>query len=347
MRSKRGGRARGECDPIAGIRATPVTVPLEAPLLHSNGAHWALRAHAGRGGDRRRLPGAGEFGGAARPRRGGRGLLAYLKGHDVFRLERCASRSAIHRQPVQQPHPAARGDRVRVPGHHRQKLGVPVSESSAGACATPSTSRATCSSATRTRAPTGRGPHASAAGRARTRAAGAARLPSHKLRAASTRPGTSASATWRWPPRCPASACATTPTARCPGDAIEFGRAIEHLNNDYFRIRSGACPSSPGCASSCGSHGDQHRVVGFEQLAANVAQRAVDVILLDTTFWEHPAVPEGGRVCETFVWAWRCTRRGAGVQLATMLHMGPWFEPRVCGRRALSPLVDDVIVGER
>ena len=25
---------------IAAIRATPATVPLEAPLLHSNGAHW-------------------------------------------------------------------------------------------------------------------------------------------------------------------------------------------------------------------------------------------------------------------------------------------------------------------
>ena len=25
---------------IAAIRATPVTVPLTAPLLHSNGAHW-------------------------------------------------------------------------------------------------------------------------------------------------------------------------------------------------------------------------------------------------------------------------------------------------------------------
>ena len=25
---------------ITHIRATPVTVPLQAPLLHSNGAHW-------------------------------------------------------------------------------------------------------------------------------------------------------------------------------------------------------------------------------------------------------------------------------------------------------------------
>ena len=25
---------------IARIRATPVTVPLEAPIRHSNGAHW-------------------------------------------------------------------------------------------------------------------------------------------------------------------------------------------------------------------------------------------------------------------------------------------------------------------
>jgi hypothetical protein len=27
---------------ITSIRATPVTVPLEALLLHSNGAHWDL-----------------------------------------------------------------------------------------------------------------------------------------------------------------------------------------------------------------------------------------------------------------------------------------------------------------
>src|SRR4029079_8399111 len=74
---------------IRAIRATPVTVPLEAPLLHSNGAHWGrfvrtivevetadgflgLGGLGGRGGDATRDVA---------------GLESYLKGHDVFALE--------------------------------------------------------------------------------------------------------------------------------------------------------------------------------------------------------------------------------------------------------------------
>ena len=42
-------------------------------------------------------------------------------------------------------------------------------------------------------------------------------------------------------------------------------------------------------------------VVNFEQLAANILDTAVDVILLDTTFWGgiRPCVKAAG-VCETF-----------------------------------------------
>src|SRR5688500_13323553 len=74
---------------IAAIRATPVTVPLEAPLLHSNGAHWGrfvrtvIEVETADG-----YVGLGEMGG------GGEavgqafvGLLPYLRGHDVFSLE--------------------------------------------------------------------------------------------------------------------------------------------------------------------------------------------------------------------------------------------------------------------
>jgi glucarate dehydratase len=65
-------------------------------------------------------------------------------------------------------------------------------------------------------------------------------------------------------------------------------------------------------------------VVNFEQLAANVATRAVDVILLDTTFWGgiRPCVKAAG-VCETLGLQVAVHSSGElGVQLATMLHLG-------------------------
>src|SRR5437588_4877149 len=80
---------------IATIRATPVTVPLEAPLLHSNGAHWGrfvrtiveVETHDG-------YVGLGEMGGGGEDAtRAFSALESYLRGHDVFRLE--AMRFAI------------------------------------------------------------------------------------------------------------------------------------------------------------------------------------------------------------------------------------------------------------
>ncbi len=65
-------------------------------------------------------------------------------------------------------------------------------------------------------------------------------------------------------------------------------------------------------------------VVGFEQLAANVLNTAVDVILLDTTFWGgiRQCVKAAG-VCETFQLGVAVHSSGElGIQLATMLHLG-------------------------
>ncbi|NLD69807.1 MAG: mandelate racemase, partial [Limnobacter sp.] len=74
---------------IAAIRATPVTVPLEAPLLHSNGAHWGrfvrtlVEVETDDG-----FVGLGELGGGGESASAAvEGLIDYLKGHDVFRLE--------------------------------------------------------------------------------------------------------------------------------------------------------------------------------------------------------------------------------------------------------------------
>ena len=65
-------------------------------------------------------------------------------------------------------------------------------------------------------------------------------------------------------------------------------------------------------------------VVNFEQLAANVLDTAVDVILLDTTFWGgiRPCIKAAG-VCETFQLGVAVHSSGElGIQLATMLHLG-------------------------
>src|SRR5437762_14008029 len=74
---------------IATIRATPVTVPLEAPLLHSNGTHWGrfvrtiVEVESADG-----YVGLGEMGGGGEDAtRQFKALEDYLLGHDVFALE--------------------------------------------------------------------------------------------------------------------------------------------------------------------------------------------------------------------------------------------------------------------
>ena len=65
-------------------------------------------------------------------------------------------------------------------------------------------------------------------------------------------------------------------------------------------------------------------VVNFEQLSANILNTAVDVILLDTTFWGgiRQCVKAAG-VCETFQIGVAVHSSGElGIQLASMLHLG-------------------------
>ena len=107
--------------------------------------------------------------------------------------------------------------------------------------------------------------------------------------------------------------------------AIWFGQQIEELRNDYLedpvfgmngmrRVREKV--RLPLATNTV--------VVNFEQLAANVLNTAVDVILLDTTFWGgiRPCVKAAG-VCETFQLGVAVHSSGElGIQLATMLHLG-------------------------
>ena len=75
---------------ITDIRATPVTVPLEAPLRHANGCHWGrfvrtiVEVETDEG-----ITGLGEMGGGGESAVAAfNGLKPYLIGHDPTRLER-------------------------------------------------------------------------------------------------------------------------------------------------------------------------------------------------------------------------------------------------------------------
>src|SRR5579863_9285998 len=74
---------------ISDIRATTVSVPLEAPLRHANGCHWGrfvrtiVEVEADNG-----LVGLGEMGGGGESAEGAfRQMKSYLLGHDPARLE--------------------------------------------------------------------------------------------------------------------------------------------------------------------------------------------------------------------------------------------------------------------
>ncbi len=107
--------------------------------------------------------------------------------------------------------------------------------------------------------------------------------------------------------------------------AIRFGHAIEDIRNDYLEDpvyglnemrRTRKMIRIPLATNTV--------VVDFEQLSANVLNTAVDVILLDTTFWGgiRPCIKAAG-VCETFQLGVAVHSSGElGIELATMLHLG-------------------------
>jgi glucarate dehydratase len=131
--------------------------------------------------------------------------------------------------------------------------------------------------------------------------------------------------------------------------AIWFGQHIEDLNNDYLedpvfglngmrRVREKV--RMPLATNTV--------VINFEQLATNALNTAVDVILLDTTFWGgiRPCIKAAG-ICETFQLGVAVHSSGElGIQLATMLHLGAVIPNLSFAADAhYHHLADDVIEG--
>ncbi len=314
---------------ISDVRATTVSVPLEAPLRHANGCHWGrfvrtiVEVETDNG-----LVGLGEMGGGGESAVAGiRALKAYLVGRDPARLEEM-------RFVLANPTASLYNNRTQMAAAIEfacldllgQAWGVPVCDILGGRVR----DRVTFASYIFFRYP---GPD----GR------GAVRTPDHVVECARLLKSAYGFTTHKmkggvFPPDyeldCYRALAGAFPDDRVRFDpnavwstaqAVRFGRAIESLNNDYLE--------DPVFGLTGMRHVREKLrvplatntvVVNFEQLAANVLQRAVDVILLDTTFWGgiRPCVKAAG-VCDTFQLGIAVHSSGElGIQLATMLHMG-------------------------
>jgi glucarate dehydratase len=337
---------------VADIRATTVTVPLEAPLLHGNGAHWGrfvrtiVEVETDNG-----LVGLGEMGGGGQSaEQAFRGLVPYLVGHDPFQLEAL-------RFKIANPTAALYGDRTQLHAAIEfacldligQHLGVPVHDLLGGKLR----DRVPFAAYLFFRYPSEgvaevRTPEQLVAQARKLKAEHGFSV--HKLKGGVFPPEYELECYRALAAALPGDRLRYDPNAVLSmADGIRFGRAIADLDNDYLedpvfgleglrQIRDRI--PVPVATNTV--------VVNTEQLAANVLRRAVDVILLDTTLWGGiRACLRAAAVCEAFQLGMAVHSSGElGVQLATMLHLGAVLPGLSYAADAhYHHLTDDVIAG--
>jgi glucarate dehydratase len=339
---------------IQDIRATTVTVPLEAPLRHANGCHWGrfvrtiVEVETDNG-----LVGLGEMGGGGESAEAAfRAMKGYLVGHDPARLEEMRFRIA-------NPTASLYNNRTQVLAALEfacldilgQAWGVPVSEILGGRLRdrvpfatycffrypNPKTGAGEVRTADQLIAYTGE----------MKRRCG---FTTHKMKAGVFHPDHELELYRALAASFPGDSLRFDPNGVWSTEqAIRFGQAIEGLRNDYLEDpvfglngmrRTREMVRVPLATNTV--------VVNFEQLAANALDTAVDVILLDTTFWGgiRPCVKAAG-VCETFQLGVAVHSSGElGIQLATMLHLGAVIPNLTFAADAhYHHLTDDIIEG--
>lgn len=339
---------------IRDIRATTVTVPLEAPLRHANGCHWGrfvrtiVEVEADNG-----LIGLGEMGGGGESAEAVfRAMKTYLVGHDPARLEEM-------RFLIANPTASLYNNRTQVLAALEfacldllgQAWGVPVCDILGGRLrdAVPFADYVFFRY---NNSKTGQGEVRTAeqvvafAREAKQRFG----FTTHKLKAGVFPPDVDLELYRALATSFPGDSFRYDPNgALSTEQAIRFGQAIEDLRNDYFEDpvfglhgmrRTREMVRIPLATNTV--------VVNFEQLAANVLNTAVDVILLDTTFWGGiRACVKAAGICETFQLGVAVHSSGElGIQLATMLHLGAVIPNLTFAADAhYHHLTDDIIEG--
>ncbi len=344
----------GPAGSIRDIRATTVTVPLEAPLRHATGAHWGrfvrtiVEVETDEG-----LVGLGEMGGGGEGAESAfAGLKPYLLGHDPFDLEplkwKIMNPTASLYNNRTQLHAAIEFACLDLMG---QSLSMRVCDLLGGAL--------------RERVPfasylfyryaheeTGKGGEETAddmVSHARDLVAKHG-FRTHKLKGGVFPPEHDVEVHLALANAFPDHSLRLDPNAVWSvEESIRVARQIEHTRNDYFedptwglegmrRVRERI--SIPTATNTV--------VVNFEQLATCIRTNAVDVILLDTTFWGGlRQALRAAQVCETFQWGVSVHSSGElGIQLATMLHLGALLPNlRFAADAHYHHLTDDVIAG--
>ena len=339
---------------ITDIRPTTVTIPLEAALRHADGCHWGrfvrtiveVDTDAG-------ITGLGEMGGGGESAEGAfRGLKRYLVGRDPFALEAL-------RFLIANPTASLYNNRTQLLAAIEfacldiigQALGVPVHALLGGKLrdTVPFASYLFFRFASDT------------SGRHEVRTAEQLVVEAHDLK---TRFGFASHKLKGgvFPPR-HELACYRALCEALPGDtfrydpnaafsieeAIRFGRAIAELPNDYYEDPTWGLNGMRQVRAAVPIQlATNTVVVNFEQLASNLRDPAVDVILLDTTFWGgiRPCI-KAAAVCETVQTAVAVHSSGElGIQLATMLHLGAVLPNLTFSADAhYHHVLDDVIAG--
>jgi len=315
---------------ITDIKATTVTVPLEAPLRHANGAHWGrfvrtiVEVFTDEG-----LVGYGEMGGGGESAEAAvNGLKPYLTGHDPLQLE-------MLRWKIMNPVASLYNNRAQIHAAIEfacidlagKKLGIRACDLLGGSVRE-KIPFAAYLFYRYTNKKSGRGGEASAeemvnhakdlakiCGFKSFKLKGGVFPPDHDIEVYRALADAFPGASFRLDPNSNWSV----------EDAIRVGKAIEDINNDYFedptfglegmrRVRHFVrIPTATNTV-----------VINLEQLASCIRTEAVDVILLDTTFWGGlRQAYKAGQVLETFQWGTSVHSSGElGIQLATMLHLG-------------------------
>jgi glucarate dehydratase len=315
---------------ITDIRAFTVTVPLHGALRHANGCHWGrfvrtvIEVETDNG-----LVGLGEMGGGGESAEAAiRGLKSYLVGHDPARTEemrfRIANPTASLYNNRTQLLAALEFACLDILG---QAWNVPVHAILGGKLRDRVPFASYCFWQYSTN------PDGTGEVRTPDQLVAYARelkeqygFTSHKLKAGVFRPDYEIEAFRALAEAFPEDNVRIDPNgAWSTEQAIRVAQAIEDLRNDYLedpvyglnglrRVRQ--MVRIPLATNTV--------VVNFEQLAANVLDTGVDVILLDTTFWGgiRPCIKAAG-VCETMQLGVAVHSSGElGIQLATMLHLG-------------------------
>jgi glucarate dehydratase len=339
---------------ITDIKATTVTVPLEAPLRHANGCHWGrfvrtiIEVETDEG-----ITGLGEMGGGGESAEAVfRSMKSYLVGHDPARLEEM-------RFLISNPTASLYNNRTQILAALEfacldiigQKWGVPVYDILGGKLQDkvpfasylffryPNPNDGT--GEVRTVDQLVEHAHALKAEHGFTshKLKGGVFAPEYELECYRAVANALHGDRFRFDP----NAVWSTETA------IWFGQQIEDIRNDYLEDpvyglngmrRTREKVRMPLATNTV--------VVNFEQLATNVLDTAVDVILLDTTFWGGiRQCVKAAAVCETFQLGVAVHSSGElGIQLATMLHLGAVIPNLTFAADAhYHHLTDDVIQG--